>query len=424
MAEKNIRKSVKKLIFNDRYLIIVSLVLAVIVWIVTSLNIGDVESKTIKINAPIKLGDEMSEQLSMQYYSLQDTIEINVTFSGAKYVIGQVDENDFNVVFDTSAVNRTGEQSIPILVTNNSKLDFTVTGTYPSSIEAFFDVNMTKTFDVDIDYDENNAADGYVFGEPVLSEDKVLVSGPKTYVDQISKAFLTVDFGDSKDLTEPFKSESAIEFEGIGVESNYLTVTSRTDTESPISNISYTIPVLKKVTLPVSVDLEDAPEGIDEGLITINYSQDSIEAGVLDSADISKAVIGRINFSKIGTGKNTFDFDVTNLKGITVLDEELKTITATVNVSSSYEYKTISIRRSDVVVEGLSGSQKANVRNLSRYYITVVAPKKVSTSTLEIELKVDVSEKSEDNKYPLSITVLNNDNVWVFSNYTATVDIS
>lgn len=424
MAEKNIRKSVKKLIFNDRYLIVVSLVLAVIVWIVTSLNIGDVESKTIKINAPIKLGDEMSEQLSMQYYSLQDTIEINVTFSGAKYVIGQVDENDFKVVFDTSAVNRTGEQSIPILVTNNSKLDFTVTGTYPSSIDAFFDVNMTKTFDVEIDYDENNAADGYVFGEPVLSEDKVLVSGPKTYVDQISKAFLTVDFGDSKDLTEPFKSESAIEFEGIGVESNYLTVTSRTDTETPISNISYTIPVLKKVTLPVSVDLEDAPEGIDEGLITINYSQDSIEAGVLDSADISKAVIGRINFSKIGTGKNTFDFDVTNLKGITVLDEELKTITATVNVSSSYEYKTISIRRSDVVVEGLSGSQKANVRNLSRYYITVVAPKNVSTSTLELELKVDVSEKSEDNKYPLSITVLNNDNVWVFSSYTATVDIT
>ena len=424
MAKNNLRKSIKKLIFNDRYLIIVALVLAVIVWIVTSLNIGDVESKTIKINAPIKLGDEMSEQLSMQYYSLQDSIEISVTFSGAKYVIGQVDENDFNVVFDTSAVNRTGEQSIPILVTNNSNLDFTVTGTYPSSIDAYFDVNMTKIFDLSIEFDESNAAKGYTFGVPVLSEDKVIVSGPKTYVDQIEKAFLSVDFGDNTDLTEPFKSESAIEFEGIGVESNYLTVTSRTDTKNPLTSVSYTIPVLKIVTLPVSVDLEDAPEGIDEGSITINYSQDSIEAGVLDSADISKAVIGTINFSKIGTGKNTFEFDVTNLKGITVLDEKLKTVTATVNVSSSYEYKTISIKRSDVEVEGLSKSEKASVRNLSRYYVTVIAPKNVLSSSIELELKVDVSEKSDDNTYPLSVTVLNNDNVWVFSTYTATVDIS
>jgi YbbR domain-containing protein len=424
MAEKNIRKSIKKLIFNDRYLIIVSLVLAVIVWIITSLNIGDVESKTIKIQAPIKLGDEMSEQLSMQYYSLQDSIDINVTFSGAKYVIGQVDENDFKVVFDTSAVNRTGEQSIPILVTNNSNLDFTVTGTYPSSIDAYFDVNMTKSFDVEVDFDENNVAEGYVFGLPVLSEDKVIVSGPKTYVDQIERAFLTVDFGENTALTEPYKAESNIEFEGIGVESNYLTITSRTDTNNPITAVSYTIPVLKKVTLPVSVDLEDAPEGIDEGSITINYSKDSIEAGVLDSADISKAVIGTINFSKIGTGKNTFDFDVTNLKGITVLDENLSTITATVNVSSSYEYKSISIKRSDIVVEGLSDKESANVTNLSRYHITVVAPKDVQTSSLELELKVDVSERKDDNKYPITVSVLNNDNVWVFSTYTATIDIS
>ena len=424
MAEKNIRKSIKKLIFNDRYLIIVSLVLAVIVWIITSLNIGDVESKTIKIQAPIKLGDEMSEQLSMQYYSLQDSIDINVTFSGAKYVIGQVDENDFKVVFDTSAVNRTGEQSIPILVTNNSNLDFTVTGTYPSSIDAYFDVNMTKSFDVEVDFDENNVAEGYVFGFPVLSEDKVIVSGPKTYVDQIERAFLTVDFGENTALTEPYKAESNIEFEGIGVESNYLTITSRTDTNNPITAVSYTIPVLKKVTLPVSVDLEDAPEGIDEGSITINYSKDSIEAGVLDSADISKAVIGTINFSKIGTGKNTFDFDVTNLKGITPLDENLSTITATVNVSSSYEYKSISIKRSDIVVEGLSEKESANVTNLSRYHITVVAPKVVQTSSLELELKVDVSERKDDNKYPITVSVLNNDNVWVFSTYTATIDIS
>ena len=421
---KKINQRLKKLIFNDRYLIIVSLLLAIIVWIVTSINIGDVESKTIKLSVPVSLGDEVSEQLSMQYYSLQDTIDINVTFSGAKYVIGQVDENDFAVNFDTGAVNRTGEQSIPILVTNNSNLDFTVTSTYPSSIEAFFDVNMSKTFDLYLDYDESNVAQGYTFGEPVLSEDKIVVSGPKTYVDQIGRTFLSVDFGEDKELKEPYKTECLIEYEGIGVEANYLTAVSRTDSKTPLTKVSVNLPVLKIAELPVSVDFSEAPEGLDEGSITVKFSEDSIEAGILESADISNAVIGTIDFSKVGVGKNTFDFDVTNLKGITVLDKELKTITATVNVSSSYQQKAISIKRSDVLVEGLEEGKEATVRNLSRYYATIIVPEDISTSSLEIEMKVDVSEKSDDNTYPLTITILNNDDSWILNTYTATVDIN
>ena len=360
----------------------------------------------------------------MQYYSLQDSIDINVTISGAKYVIGQVDENDLLVNFDTGAVNRTGEQSIPILVTNNSNLDFTVASTYPSSIDAFFDVSMTKTFDLYLDYDETNVADGYVFGDAVLSEDKVVVSGPKTYVDQIEKTYLTVDFNEDKDLTEPYKTECQIEYEGIGIEANYLRTVSRTDSKTELSKISVTLPVLKITTLPVSVDFDEQPEGLDEGSITVSYSQDSIEAGILESADISNAVIGTVNFRDIGVGKNTFDFDVTNLKGITVLDDKLKTIKVTVDVSSSYEKKSVNIKRSDVLVEGLKDGENASVRNLSRYYASIILPEDDKSSSVELEIKADVSERNDDNTYPLTVSILNNDDAWVIGEYYATIDIS
>ncbi|MFR5877088.1 MAG: hypothetical protein ACLUFN_11440, partial [Eubacterium sp.] len=87
MAEKRKKKSnfsIKRLIYNDKYLIIFSLLLAVVVWVVTSLNIGIDETKTVKIDVPISLGDEVSEQLGMQYYSFQNTIQVSVTVSGAK----------------------------------------------------------------------------------------------------------------------------------------------------------------------------------------------------------------------------------------------------------------------------------------------------------------------------------------------------
>lgn len=417
--------SLKKLVFNDKYLIIFSLLLAILVWIVTSLNIGTDEAKTIKLNVPISLGDEVSEQLGMQYYSFQETIDINVTISGAKYVIGQVDANDFSVKFDTSAVNRTGEQTIPILVTNNSNtLDFTVTSTYPSSIDAYFDVNESKTFDLYLSYDESNTANGYTFGTPVLSEDKVIVSGPKTFVDKIDRTVLNVDFGESKDLTEPYNSDCNIEIEGAGVETNYLSITSRTDTKTPINQISVTLPVLKKAILPIAVDFEDKPSGLPDNALSIKYSRDSISAGVLDSADISNAVIGSIAFSSLNVGKNEFKFDVTNLKGITVLDEELNTIKATVNVNSSYEAKTIRINRSEIDIEGVEKGKKASIKGLSKNYVTVIAPSSTSASDLNLDIKCDVSEKREDKTYPLTITITNDNNAWVYSTYTATVDIT
>ena len=108
--QKKSNFSLKRLISNDKYLIIVSLVLAVIVWTITSLNIGADQERTINIQVPIALGDQVSETLGMQYYSLQDTVEISVKISGAKYVVGQVEQKDFNINFDTSSVTKTGEQ--------------------------------------------------------------------------------------------------------------------------------------------------------------------------------------------------------------------------------------------------------------------------------------------------------------------------
>ena len=120
-AKEKKKFSFKDIIYNDKYLIFFCVLLAVLVWIMTSLSIGTNESKTVKVQVPIKLGDEVSKQLDMQYYTLQNTVELSVTITGAKYVIGQVTDDDLSVKFDTSNVNRTGEQSIPILVTDKSK---------------------------------------------------------------------------------------------------------------------------------------------------------------------------------------------------------------------------------------------------------------------------------------------------------------
>lgn len=425
MAENNTKKtnfSLKRLIYNDKYLIIFSLCLAVLVWTVTSLNIGIDETKTIKVDVPISLGDEVSEQLGMQYYSLHDTLELSVTISGAKYVIGQVTGDDLNIKFDTSSVNRIGEQSIPILVTNGSKtLDFNVTSTYPSSIDGYFDVNDTKTFDLYLKYDDSAVAEGYSFGNAVLSEDKVIISGPKTYVDKIDRASVNVDFGADKDLTEPYSAECKINIEGSGVETSYLTMTSKSDLKTPIKTVSVTLPVLKEKMLPVDVAFEDVPKSIADDIVDVRYSLDSIDAGVLDSADITTAQIGTISYNQLTVGRNEFNFDITNLKGITLLSDKHKSVDIVVTVSDKYEEMRIPVSESDVIITGVKDNNKAKVKDISMNYVTVVTPKNTNVSAADIELRCDVSEVSKDNKYPVDVLIKKHNNSWIYGTYEAEI---
>ena len=425
MADNSNKKDKKKfsfsdLIYNDKYLIVLSIFLALIVWIGSSLSVGADDTKTIKITAPIELSGKLSG-IGMQYYALQNSVDLSITLSGQKYVIGQVTADDLNITFDTSAVNRTGNQSIPIRVTNKSKrLDYTVESVYPSSIEGYFDVNTTKTFDVGLKYDTDKVADGYVFGTPVLSEDKIIVSGPKTYVDKIDNAYCEVDFGDKIKLTEPFTQDCDIKLDGDGVETSYITITSRTDTNTPLTSLSVTIPVLETVTLPVTSTFEDRPARLDRDVVSVSYSKGQLYSGVLSTADISNANIGTIYFGDLTVGSQEFDFDVTNLNGVSVLDGTKK-ITAKVTVSNSYSEHKVRINKDDIIIEGEQQGKKLSVSSIDSKTVTVLAPKNANINSSNLTLKCDVSKKTENNQYPIEITV-SNSKAWVYGKYTATIE--
>lgn len=414
------RFSIKNIIYNDKYLIVFSLLLAVVVWTATSINIGTDESKNVKLTVPITLGDEVSEQLGMQYFSLKDSVDISVSISGPKYVIGQVTKDDLNVKFDTSSVSRTGEQTIPILVTNGSKtLDFTVESVYPSSVEGYFDISTSKNFDVEVEYDEGAIADGYFFGTPVLSEDKVVVSGPKTYIDKIESVYVNVDFGTATNIKETVNTTSSIEIKGNGVEERYLTITPVKDDSSKIEKLSVALPVLKIVDLPVKVDIEDVPAGLKTTDYSIYYSQSSIKGGVLDSADITEAVIGAISFSQLKTGVNTFEFTTDNIQGVTALEKDQK-ITVTVTVNSNFVVQSVPLYKSSISLIGAKSGTNPSISSVNSGLITVVVPKGTVINRSDLVLKCDVSD-SNNETVVVEITV-NNDKSWIYGTYTATIE--
>ncbi|MCR5207150.1 MAG: hypothetical protein K6C14_01575 [Eubacterium sp.] len=420
MNKKKNSVFLRRVINNDKSLMAFVLILAVIVWIITSLNIGTDETRTFTVDVPISLSDSLSEQVGMKYYTLKDSVEMRVTVSGAKYIVGQVTADDLKIVFDTSNVNRAGEQSVPILVSNKSKnKDFTVTSTYPASVDAYFDVEETKTFDLELNYDKNAVADGYFFGEPLLSDDKVVIIGPTTYVDKIESVDVDINFDESSKLTEPYNDECTLNLNGSGIEQGYLSVVSESDNSASLKTVSVTLPVLKETVLPVEVAFDNVPSVLKKNDYKVSYSVSSIKAGVLESAEVKSAVVGRISFNEITLGTNSFNFSLADAQGFTPVKGTPESVNVKVTLDDKkYEKTVVGINKDNIEIVGGSGNEE--VKELSKTTAIIIAPKGTKISASDLKIKCDISEKRDNGEYPLEMSV-NSKSAWVYGEYTANV---
>lgn len=312
MAHKKRNFSLRKLIYNDKYLIVCSIFLAVAIWIATSMNLSPETTKKISVPVTIDFTDTLAGQLGIEYYGNKDaTVEVKV--SCKKYLAKDISADDINASLQISTVTSTGYHSVPVLVTSNDDSDFKIESYFPTSFEGYYDIATETKMPVEINFvDDDFLEDGYVLGSTTLSENSVTVKGPKTYIDSVSKVIADIQF-DNK-LSEPQVVElNPKAVDASGREVSYVNVTA---TEN---SLTATVPVLKVVDLPTTVNILNAPENVQDSL-KISYSVPSVHVGVLKSSNITSAVIGDVDYTRLGSGTNIFTFDASKVNGFTVLD--------------------------------------------------------------------------------------------------------
>jgi hypothetical protein len=55
--------------------------------------------------------------------------------------------------------------------------------------------------------------------------------------------------------------------------------------------------------------------------------------------------------------------------------------------------------------------------------MTVISPSGITISESDLELKCDVSELNDDNKYQIATKITGNSSSWVYGKYTATIEL-
>ena len=115
---KNNKKfSLRKLIYNDKYLIVFSIITAVIVWISTSMSLSPETTKTITVPVNVDFSNTAADQLGIKCYG--DTkIDVDVTVNCKKYLARDISADDLKVQLQTNAVTSKGNYEVPITVSS------------------------------------------------------------------------------------------------------------------------------------------------------------------------------------------------------------------------------------------------------------------------------------------------------------------
>lgn len=422
--KKKSKFSLRKLIYNDKYLIIISIVLSLVVWIATSINLSPETTKTITVPVTVDFSGSAAEQLGLKCFG-DESIDVDVTVSCKKYLAMEVSADNINISLDTNAVTNSGYTDVPIKVDTNNNSDFKVTSYYPTVYRAYFDIEQEKTMDIDIRYtNEDFIADGYMMGEPLLSESTVTVRGPRTYVSQVESVVSNVNI--EKELNQTTSMDlSLTAVDSYGSRVSYITI----DTGG--ESLTITIPVLKEMTLDVSASFTGKPSRVSTADFDIAYSVKRVSAGVLEDADIKVANIGTIDFSQLNVGENKFTFNVDSMKGIVVLDN-IDTITATVTVPSDYVSTTVNVNTSNGSVINVPDGYKATVTSISSNQVTVIGKEEnvENLTSSNIKLVVDLSKidskeiKTGLTTFDAATAVEKSDTCWVYGKYKVTVNIT
>lgn len=422
--KKKSKFSLRKLIYNDKYLIIISIVLSLVVWIATSINLSPETTKTITVPVTVDFSGSAAEQLGLKCFG-DESIDVDVTVSCKKYLAMEVSADNINISLDTNAVTNSGYTDVPIKVDTNNNSDFKVTSYYPTVYRAYFDIEQEKTMDIDIRYtNEDFIADGYMMGEPLLSESTVTVRGPRTYVSQVESVVSNVNI--EKELNQTTSMDlSLTAVDSYGSRVSYITI----DTGG--ESLTITIPVLKEMTLDVSASFTGKPSRVSTADFDIAYSVKRVSAGVLEDADIKVANIGTIDFSQLNVGENKFTFNVDSMKGIVVLDN-IDTITATVTVPSDYVSTTVNVNASNGSVINVPDGYKATVTSISSNEVTVIGKEEnvENLTSSNIKLVVDLSKidskeiKTGLTTFDAATAVEKSDTCWVYGKYKVTVNIT
>lgn len=417
--------SLKKLFFNDKFVIAFSIVIAIISWMVITI-VQAPETEFIINDVPITIQVEGSAagERGLDIINNEKTVQtVSVSVKGPKYIVSSLTASDVNVTASLSNVTAPGKYNLELKATKVSQDEFEVIGANPGVILASFDYIDTKKFTVIAEAEGASAVAGLVAEKAIVSDSNysvVTVKGPRSELQLLDKivAKATVDAVLSE--TTGFTANLLLlDAHGNELDKSLFKITSVDNVD--VTTVEISVPVSKAKEVPIVVTFSNLPEGFDPKNLNYSLNYDKIyiigPAETIDS--ISSIQLEAIDLFTLSPDNYEFILRPILPNGIKVYDQSTE-ITVTFNDMNTYQVKTFSVNNFQSIGD-TKGTLASEIKN-----VKICAPRNIMwrIDSNDLIAVADLSGKtSGDHSVDVMIDCSENGMIWQIGSYTATITI-
>ena len=408
------------LINNNTVVLILSLLIAVLAWFLVAYNVDTMVPMTVS-NVPVTLDVENSplSRLDLEVISISD-FSVDVEIYGPRAIVGNIKPSDLLVKAKFGNISGPGTYAVSFDATMLRNQGIEVNGTIPESIAMRVDRVIDQTFNVELELPGLVIAEGYIMDQEYVFPTQITVTGPETEMKTIERCVVVHEFAKELAQTNTFDEKiKLLNADGEEVNSPFLTVDSET--------VTLTLPVLKKKTVPVTLDFVNVPAGFDLETLRYEIQPREIEiAGASSSiAGVTELHLGYIDL-RLFTPDAYMVYD-TPLPSGYISVEDIGEITVEF-FPEGFEEISLNVNEIRVVNEPEDYKVSILSRNISN--VVVYGPKEIleelTTKDLVAQIDMlDVDIRTGQITMPVEILIPSNENCWVYGDsYTVRIEVS
>lgn len=276
------RFNLGRLFYNNKIVMIFSIILAFVFWIILSTSASESTTKLIS-DIPINVSlSESAKDSGLMVFGMED-IKAEVSVSGNRLILGQLSKNDVQITAQQSAnmINSTGKYTLELSAKKNSILtDYEFTSSVsPKFVTVVVDRNKSKTFDI-VPNIKFTADPNYFVAPIALSETQVTVSGPESLVSSIASATVESSIPETLNKSTEQKDLSINLFDSNGNKINMKNLT------LSVQKVNANIMILQRKFVNVAAEFKSVPSGLDVKTLSLQILPNKIE--IAAPADVIK----------------------------------------------------------------------------------------------------------------------------------------
>lgn len=412
--------SIKKMLSNRRINMVISLVLAFVLWLLIMINENPIIQRSFAdMTVNVNLENTMVAENGMSIIGDISDQKFTVIARGPTYLVSSLKNEDFNVYASAASVDAPGEYNLEVVATPNaSKSGLEILSITPSTLKISFDYIDTKEFTVTALAEGVTAEKGLIAENAVVSgaeSDTITITGPRSVINQIASVVAFTKVDKTLSASETFDADIKLYDEN----QKELALDNLTLSETAVK---VTVPISKKKTVPVEVVFSNLPQGFDAESLsyTINYKTVTV-IGTPETVDKTEKVqLSAIDISQITKSTNSFDVSAKLPDGVRLLDN-IEHFTVEFNLSN-YIQKTVNVSKFEF--ENLDNGFTAQGTKINN--IKVFGPRRAiyNLKASNVYAVMNLANKKQgEHTVPVLISFKDNDDIWAIGSYDTSVTI-